>query len=253
MRVGENDGHTGFLARLGRVRILLRHVFYVSYLLPVKVVAPDVPPALPLAAVDGDRVFVSLVALRNTMIGLGPLPCPHLTYNQVNLRTYAKDPQTGRQAVYFLRSGVTSGLVSLAARTIGIPWQRIECDIDVGGGGRQPVSFKASGRWKGDFLVEGETPPGQTISIPPFNDAGSALDYLVRPLIGFTGDAAHLRRFAISHPDVQPIAGQLKRIVFPMMLSTGLVDGERLNKPDSVLYVPQAQFSIYLPARHLPS
>jgi hypothetical protein len=173
---------------------------------------------------------------------------PHLTYNQINLRTYVKDLQTGGQAVYFLRSGVTSRLVSLATSTMSIPWEKIKCDIAVSGGGWEgTVSFMVSGHWKDDFLIEGETTPDLSVSIPPFTDGATAADYLIRPLIGFAGVSRHLRRFTIAHPDVRPVPGRLTHIVFPMMLSLGLADEGRLYRPESVLCLQKADFSIYLP------
>jgi len=50
--------------RLTQVQMKLRHVAYLSYLLPTAQVRHLVPDVLPLSAVDENKVFVSIVVLQ---------------------------------------------------------------------------------------------------------------------------------------------------------------------------------------------
>jgi Uncharacterized conserved protein (COG2071) len=236
------------LNRIMHVHMMLHNVFYVSYLIPVSRVRPLVPRELNLATIEQNKVFVSVVALQCEGAGARLLPFPRLNYNQINVRTYVRDPQTGKHAVYFLKSGVTSALVSLLTRTMGIPWQHIDFDLQVATD--EPTHYttcEVSGYWDGEFSLKArgtQVPPGH---IPPFEETKSAIDYLVRPLIGCFGREGQVKRFTIGHPEVTPFEGWLDRFHFPILNSLNLIDEKEILKPQSVLFVPQARFDIYLP------
>ncbi len=237
------------LNRIMHVRMVLQNVFYVSYLIPASRVLPLVPKELPLATIEQSKVFISVVALRSTGVRASLLPFPSFNYSQINVRTYVKDPQTGKQAVYFLKSGVTSAVVSLLTRTIGIPWQHIDCDLRVATvTPNHYTTCEVSGYWYGEFSLQAhgsQTPPRR---IPPFEETKSAIEYLVRPLIGCFGREGRVRRFSIWHPEVTPFEGRIERFHLPVLNSLNLVDEKEMMDPQSVLFVPQARFDIYLPA-----
>jgi hypothetical protein len=229
--------------------MVLQNVFYISYLISASRVVPLVPEELPLAIIGQNKVFISVVALRSAGVRASLLPFPSFNYNQINVRTYVKDPQTGKQAVYFLKSGVTSGVVSLLTRIIGIPWQHIDFDMQVAT--NEPTYYtncEVSGYWDGEFSLQArgtQTPPRH---IPPFEETKSAIDYLVRPLIGCFGRKGRVRRFSIWHPEVTPFEGRLESFHFPVLNSLNLIDEKEMMDPHSVLFVPRARFDIYLPA-----
>jgi len=75
----------------------------------------------------------------------------------------------------------------------------------------------------------------------------SAVDFLIRPLIGFVGDNRQLGRFTIKHPEVEPQSFTLTELDFPLFSNLGVVDD--LSNPHSVFFLPTAEFSIYLPPR----
>jgi hypothetical protein len=234
--------------KLMRVEMLLRHVLYVSYLVPASRLRPIVPDILPLAIVEGDSGFVSVVILRSTRVRLSSLPLPRFDYSQINLRTYVIDPQSGNQAVYFLKSGVTSTVVSLLARTIGVRWEPIKCTMNVRLDEQlYYTAYEAFGQWVGDFHIKAEEAIMPPTSVLPFKDTKSAIDYLVRPLTGFFARNGRVGRFSIWHPDVKPRAGIIKDLHFPLLDSMNVIDDMMANKPNSVLLLPEAQFHIYMP------
>jgi hypothetical protein len=165
-------------------------------------------------------------------------------YNQCNIRTYVIDPITGQPAVYFISSGVTSRVISLATGTIGIPWEFIELTTDLGVS-KGIRSSSISGAWEGQFFIEVQA--DTDISDVPlfFQDRMAAVNFLIRPLIGFAGDEQRLMRFTIQHPEVQPESWSLMELDCPLFKR--LVPIDDFKNPHSVFYLPTADFSISLP------
>jgi len=173
-------------------------------------------------------------------------------YNQVNIRTYVLDPNSRQQAVFFLRSGVTSLVISLLTRSIGIPWQHISAELDIGTDRRGNYqSYRAGGIWGQPFSVVAEGTPEHPITIAPFGDVDKAISYLVRPLMGFFGQKGKAWGFRIWHPEVQPHGGLIKQIQFPLLKSLNLLDEPAISKPNSILLVPDAYFYIYMPPERI--
>lgn len=227
-----------------RVGMTLRDVLYLNYTVPPSELRRLVPAVLPLAVAGDDRAFLSVVALRSTRVRLNLFPFLRFDYFQLNIRTYVTDPLTGRPAVYFLQSGVTSRFISGVTRLAGIPWQSIVLQtesIPAGDGCR----YRASGSWNGSFSVEARVSSAQSGQPPLFEDRRAAVDFLIRPLIGFIGNGRRLGRFTIRHPEVSPGDGALVSLDFPLLESLGVVAGP--ESPHSVFWLPEAGFSIYLP------
>lgn len=242
----------GILNSLMHVRIGLNHVLYISYLVPAARMRGLIPEILPLSIVGGDKAFVSIVLLNSSQARLNWLPYPSFDYNQINIRTYVKDPQSNNQAVYFLRSGVTSKFISFATRTIGVPWEHISCELKIDVDKENNYkSYEALGHWRGDFSISTASKPDELVKPAPFADLKSATDYLIRPLVGFYGRNEKVSRFRILHPDIELGVGQLQAFDFPVFEDMELVDKPELYSPHSVFIVPQAQFHIYLPASKL--
>jgi len=239
---------TSLIRKITRVEMSLHHVLYISYLVPESRVRKLVPEELPLAVLDPDHVFVSVVILQSAGVRLSSLPFPKFTYNQVNIRTYVLDPKSGQQAVFFLRSGVTSSVVSLLTRSIGIPWQHISAELEISTDKRGKYqSYRAGGIWGQPFSVEAEGTPELPTKIAPFKDENEAVSYLVRPLTGFFGKKGKVQGFTIWHPEVQPHGGLIKQIHFPLLKSLNLLEESAIGKPDSILLVSNAYFYIYMP------
>ena len=236
------------ISRLFCVKMTLRDVIYISYALPTRTLRPLVPDILPLATVEGDVAFISLVILRSTKVRLAAFPLLKFDYIQFNIRTYVIDPISGRFGVYFIKSGITSRFISILTNTIGIPWESIKLATDVkmaeGSG-----SVSVYGNWEGPFSIRTQYKAGLTVLQPFFRDTKSAVDFLIRPLVGFAGDDRRLSRFTIQHPEVKPENWSLLELDCPLFQK--LVPIDDLTRPQSVFYLPTADFSIFLPPRRI--
>ena len=236
------------ISRLFCVKMTLRDVIYISYALPTRTLRPLVPDILPLATVEGDVAFISLVILRSTKVRLAAFPLLKFDYNQFNIRTYVVDPVSGRSSVYFIKSGITSRLISILTNIIGIPWQFIELETDMKmtDGSR---SISIHGDWEGPISLRTQYNADAAVLPPFFGDTKSAVDFLIRPLVGFAGDDRRLSRFTIQHPEVEPENWSLLELDCPLFQK--LVTIEDLKRPHSVFYLPTADFSIFLPPRRI--
>ena len=231
-----------------RVYMVLRDVLYLSYSLPAERIRPFVPELLPLATVADGTAFISIVVLQSTQVRVSLVPLLRFNYNQLNIRTYVVDPVSGDHAVYFIKSGVSSSFISLITRISGIPWQLLDLELKKDVHNNQG-RYNVSGDWGGDFHLAAESSADSFANAPLFKTRQSAVDFLIRPLIGFIGDNRRLGRFTISHPEVQPRSWLLRQMDFPLFRELGLVD--EFNNPHSVFYLPEADFSIYLPPRKI--
>jgi len=227
-----------------KVKMTLRDVFYISYAVPAARLNPIIPDVLPLATLDDDMAFISIVALQSTKVRLSLLPFLHFKYYQLNIRTYVNDPVSGEHAVYFLRSGVTSRFISLVTRTTGIPWQYIDLVTEVNTK-NETNFYLALGKWEEDFSINAQSLLDNFTALPFFDNRESAVNFLIRPLIGFVGDSRRLGRFTIQHPEVEPKTYTLTKLAFPLFTHLGAVD--ELGNPHSVFFLPTADFEIHLP------
>jgi uncharacterized protein YqjF (DUF2071 family) len=230
------------------VRMTLRDVCYVSYALPSKILRSIVPKALQMATAGDDMAFISLVALRSTQVRLSTFPVFKFNYNQFNIRTYVIDPVSRQPAVYFIRSGVTSKFISILTRSIGIPWQHIGFNIDFRGP-KEVRSATISGDWEGRFSLKVQAKGNLRASPALFQDRKSAVDFLIRPLTGFAGNSQRLVRFNIQHPEVQPESWALEELDCPLFDKLAAIDNTKI--PHSVFYLPEADFTIFLPPKRI--
>ena len=240
------------MKKVFRIKMLLNNVVYVSYMLPAKRILPLVPDKLPLALVDGEKAFISIVILRCRDVHLASIPFPRFDYYQLNLRTYVIDPSTGNQAVYFLKSGVTSLPVSTTTRVFGLAWQHIKLTIDIENGNKQnQFSYFVKGEWESEIELHIKRNKTGNVDLSPFVTMESAVNYLVRPLIGFYRWKGNVGRFEIRHPEVHPVTLYLNSFRFGLLDRSTLLEPDELIRPHSVLFVPEARFTIYLPPERM--
>lgn len=234
------------------VEMTLYDILYLSYLVPASHIRSLVPEILPLATVDDDMVFVSVVTFHSKGVRLVNLPSLRFTYDQINLRTYVKDPQTKNHGVYFLRSGITSASASLLTQLLNLPWENIPFTVtaerDKDG---HYVRYLASGDWQGKFLIEVKETVSQIMNFPPFATPEEAIQYLTGPLIGFYGSSQKLRRFEVKHSHIQPRYCEVLDISFPLLTASGLLKKREIHQPHNALLAPQGQFHVYLPPRSI--
>ena len=235
------------IRNLARVEMELHNVIYLSYSLPLDMVRPLVPSILPLAAVGDDTVFISIVLLRSQAVHPTIIPAPRFNYEQINIRTYVRDPQSGENGVYFLRSAISSSFISSITKSIGLTWEYRIIDRMETVGKDNGITINIKGKWYADFDVEVNAGSSTTPQYKPFKSAKDAADYLIRPLMGFFGDVGKLKRFRIWHPPVEPKSANLTRADFPLNKLLKLDYKPDLSAPHSIFLVKNARFYIYLP------
>lgn len=230
-----------FLSPFTTVKMGLESLVYISYLVPAGRVRHFVPRVLPLASDEGGNVYVSFVAMKCRNVRLSGIPWPRFNYDQLNLRTYVSEPQTGTPAVYFLKSGVSMGIVPLITRLMGIPWEKISFNMDA----RSRQVYRAWGSWLGQIDFEIGSRGGEALQ-------EQVVRHLTGPMMGFMGGEGKLRRFRINHRSLEVQEAVLNYIRFPLPVEEGLISETQSQKPDSVLMVPEAEFTVYLPPRRVP-
>lgn len=236
-------------ATVTSVTMNLQDVLYVLYLLPTTRVRPLVPDVLPLATVAGDNVFVALVMFRSTVVKASLVPTPHIAFDQINVRTYVVDPRTGQYAVYFIHCGIGSVLVTVLYRLVsGMPVEHIPFTIGTQrDDSMRYAQYRASGRWRGDVLIEAEEIAPQVEEISPFSSMYEAMGYLVDTFIGFYGPRNHLRRIEVWHPHTAPRLARAAEARCPILTALGLAEEEEIQQPHNGLLVMGWPFVTYLP------
>lgn len=231
--------------------MLLRHLLYISYAVPGSRLRPLVPRVLALSTAGDDAALVSVVLMQCTGVRLKGWPSPTLCYNQVNLRTYVRDPSSSEQSVYFFASGVTSSPVSAITHLAGIPWQHIQLKLTIRAGVEEhPPEYAASGSWVGELSLLADTVPRPRSEAGPFSDAAAETKFIVWPSIGFyKHSAGGVVRLDTWHPRSEPVAVKVNRFRFPLLHRMGLVLAGEINAPQSALLVPEERFDTVLPPR----
>ena len=221
-------------------------VLYLSYLVPDSRLRPFLPATMGLAARSSGRTIISLVLFLSRNVRASFLPFLRFSYEQANVRTYVIDPQTGAPAVFFLKSGITSRLVSTVTGLLGIPWHPISMRIDASGGG--PFrEYAASGSFEGDFLARLTQNTGPAPAMEFFHDPEEAVRFLTGPTTGFYGLRDGLVRFEVEHSTIMPVTGILSAIEFPLLVRSGLLTGEELMAPHSALMARHGRFRVSMP------
>lgn len=237
------------LRRLGVVSTLLKELLYISYLVPASRLRALVPAFLPLRTV-GNEVFVSVVVMRNTDVGPVWLPWPRQHYNQLNIRTYVDDPITGRQGVFFFKSGITSATALVVPRMLGLPWEKIDLQVRTEGSPSGVYRYRADGYYHGRVMVDVRNVV-QRGDVEPFASVHDAAVLITAPDIGFVevNDRRKLLSFRVQHQFIEPLRCELAGLQFPLLERLGVVRGGEMGKPHSVFLVPEVKFLVHLPPR----
>ena len=224
--------------KLLTIKMDLHNLLYLSYLIPADRLRPLVPSGLPLYSLE-NKVFISIVAMQCRRVHLSYLQWPSFGYDQLNLRTYVIDPGTGNPAVYFFQSGVSSRIIQAATRILGIPWTHISFNLLTERSTDGTDFYRATGNWNGeiDILMK---------SSLIRNSQNAVIKHITGPLAGFIGRGKKLKRVVIEHKVLDVRFLSLLQIKFNLPVDAGLLAAPELNKPDSVLVVPQSRFSVFI-------
>lgn len=227
-------------------------VLYLSYLVPDERLRPFVPSAVSFAARSEDRTIISLVLFHSRNVRASFLPFLNFSYDQANIRTYVVDPVTGAPAVFFLKSGITSRLVSAATGVLGIPWQAISMSIEATPGDGIFREYVATGRFEGDFRIRLTRDPEPPSAMPLFRSPEAAVRFLTGPTAGFYGSSGNLTRFEVEHSPMTPSTGILSAIECPVLVNSGLLTSEELRAPHSALIARHGRFKVSMPPAKVP-
>ncbi len=240
------------ITRVMSVGMVLRDILYVSYVVPACRIRLLVPAALPLATVQGDRVFISIVILKCRNVRPLAFPWFPTSYNQLNIRTYVRDPLTGENGVYFFKSAITSRFMLFVPRLLGLPWEHAKLTIDAEGAGLGETGrYRVSGYLHGEIFLDGYEISRPLERVEPLSTARELMVRLTTPSAAFFTRNTTIKRFWASHEYVEPSVVQIREFRFPYLASSGLVNQSEVNAPHTALLVREAPFVVYLPPRKL--
>jgi hypothetical protein len=228
------------------VKLDITDVAYVTYMVPAERLRPVVPKNIVLA-MNGGKAFLSLVLFHNRKVRASFFPFIRFNYDQMNVRTYITDPLTGKTAVLFLHSGITSATMSFATKFLGIPWPEISLAINAAHN-HDRVAYSAVGEWGGEVdirLRESGGPEDYT----PFQDMKEAVEFLVTPTAGVYAVPEGVIRFEVQHTFVVPSAGSPVSIHFPMLEKLGYLVNEEVRHPHNILITGHGFFRVLLPPK----
>ncbi len=240
-------------ARWTSLEMVLYDMLYISYLVPAARVRPLVPSSLSLVTVAEGQAFVSLLLFQVLEAKAARLPSPRLSYHQINLYTFVRDPKTGDKALFFLRKGMTLPTAVRGARFLKMPADLISCSLEPQRDERMRYShYAARGEWQGLFHMEAdEVAPRLEEPLPPFASAQEAVIFLTDALVGLYAQGDTIYRLEAWHPRFQPRVAQVQEIHFPLLPALGLVDEVALQQPHSVFLAPRGHFLVHLPPRRV--
>ena len=224
----------------------LHDLLYLSYMIPGERLRPYIPRPIPFAYLREGMAIFSLVIFHCRDVKVSFLPLLRFSYDQVNLRTYVIDPVSGRPAVLFLKSGISSRLVSVATNMLGIPWHFVSMKMLAEYGGNGLVRYNAEGQWEGRFrmtLEAGAEPVGRG----PFESAHEAARSIMGPQTGFFIIPSGLARVEVRHPETEPFLARVSHVEFPLSQCLGLLSEDELPAPFNAIVVAKAHFVVSMP------
>jgi uncharacterized protein YqjF (DUF2071 family) len=227
-------------------------VLYLSYVIPEERLRPDVPDSIHIATPSPGKAVISAVFFCSKNVTASLFPFIHFAYDQANLRTYVIDPITGRTAVFFLKSAITSRLIAAITNLLKIPWQALSMRIDTGHNDEHLFTrYAAKGHWEGPFniILKENRASGMTPAL--FQTLQEEMHFLTGPAVGFYNTSGGLIRFEVKHSEIKPATGAISAINFPMLMTSGLVTDDELRNPQSVLIAPDGHFTVYMPPTKL--
>jgi hypothetical protein len=234
------------------VQMDIYDVLYLSYIIPEERLRPTVPDNICLATTSQGKAIISLVIFRSKNVTASLFPFIHFTYDQTNLRTYVIDPFTGKNAVFFLKSGITSRFISAVTNLLQIPWQSVSMRLNTEYDNKHGfVRYTVEGHWEDPFTIVLKGNQVPMLNPEPFNTPEETIHFLTGPAVGFYSTARGLIRFEVKHSEIKPSTGAISVISFPMLTRSGLITDEELWTPQSVLVAPDGHFTIYMPPTRL--
>jgi len=225
------------------VDMVVENILYLFYLVPASRLRPLIPDPLSMLTVN-DHVFLSVVTFHCAGVRLTALPYPRFAYDQINIRTYVKDPMTGKDGAYFFRSAINSYSVTFLTHALKLPWKTAPFHIEAVYDKRNRCkNYRLTGDWNGRTSIEAseEDTPLRTDVTPP--------RLLTGPLIGFYLLDHKILRFEVKHPEEQTRSCRIIEIRFPLLSKSGLLTEDEIKQPNCAFLAKRIDFRTYLPPR----
>ncbi len=200
-------------------------VLYLTYMVPEMRLRPSVPDRIPFAMTYKGMTFISLVIFHSKNVRASLFPFIHFNYDQVNVRTYVRDPVTGQTAVLFLHSGITSQVVSFLTKLLKIPWPAMALTIDAAFENDRAKRYTADGNWGGDLHIDTGDTAGTGRDYEPFRDIAGAVQFLITPTVGFYTVSGGVIRFEVEHTSATLSGNDAVSVRFPMLEAYGYLTG----------------------------
>jgi len=227
-------------------------VLYLSYLIPESKVRTYIPVPLTPASLRDEMVFLSIVCFHSKDVRVAGFPFIKFSYDQINIRTYVKDPNSGKNGVLFLHSGITSPVIALSTNILGFPWKNIPFQLRaVKDKNNRYTEYRATGTWRGniDISVKEDASSPACNDLPP--DLINTIQYITSPGTGFYNTRGGVLRFEVKHTEIKPHIGNILHIDFPFLTSSGLLTQHEMSKPDNILIADKGTFTIFLPPQRI--
>ncbi len=227
-------------------------VLYLSYLIPESKVQPYITGPLTPATFRNEMVFLSIVCFHSKDVRVAGFPFIKFSYDQINIRTYVRDPNSGKNGVLFLNSGITSPVMALSTNILGFPWENIPFQLmAVKDGNNRYMEYRATGTWRGniDISVKEDASSPACNDLPP--DLKNTIQHITAPGIGFYNTRGWVLRFEVKHTEIKPHTGNILHIDFPFLTSSGLLTQHEMSKPDNILIADKGTFTIFLPPQRI--
>jgi hypothetical protein len=230
-----------------RVEMDIYDVLYLSYLVPEERLRPAVPDRLPFAVTSAGKTVISIVIFHSRNVRASFFPLLHFTYDQANIRTYVLDPLTGKESVFFLKSGITSPFIASVTSLLRIPWHSISMNLDARYANESVNRYAVEGSWGDRFKILVNENREPLTPVGPFQTAQEAARFLTGPSVGFYGQAGGLIRFEVHHSEIRPLWGRISEIELPLLARPGLLTEDEMRLPFSTLVAAHARFTVFMP------
>ena len=232
------------------MQILLNHLLFINYAVPLNKLRVHVPAEFDLdTRVDHNETemaFVSAVAFNVAEIRSNALPIPNVSFNQINYRAYIRTPD--RSGVYFLDLRVGSRMIAASASFLRLPvtYESIELTFQPSTVGLQGGSQRyvvESGGEEGLIARVVISHPDDTSDQPPL----IASEFITERPLGFlrtVGGGIH--RAAVEHEKLEAVRAEAESVRCRRLETLGVLDSHQSERPHSIFYVSHALFDAKL-------
>lgn len=251
-----------------QIQLPIRDLLFINYAVSLESIRPIVPEEFDVETIvdlNGKQIaFVSVVPFKVVDLHSTMLPLPHLSFEQINYRTYIK--AGGAPAVYFFDMRVSSRMVSTMAAFLGLPINYEEIQIAVGHGPgpiiEEPGTDTAPVNTEGmTYVVRSTGTQGLTAeavidgrheSVGPQDKAVPPEFFTERPLGFVSAAAGSIFKIEVEHPPMLAKLARKELARASLLESLGILNMDQSMEPHSILYVPETVFNTNPPGPWVP-